>query len=79
MLWNHRLPGLWLAFRHLPTSRLLVVLAALVLLGGPASAATIKESTHSFKVEEKTIAMECFAPAARDRIQRSCCCTVRRG
>ena len=64
MLWKHRLPPLGLVGRRLPAARLLVVLAALVLVGAPASAETIKESTHSFKVEDRTIAMDCFAPDA---------------
>lgn len=62
MLWKHQLPPLGLVGRRLLAARLLVVLAALVLVGAPAGAETIKESAHCFTVGDKAIAMDCFAP-----------------
>ena len=63
MLCNQRFSTSWSAGRPLPAARLLIVLSVVVLLGAPASARTIQESTHSFCLEGQRIAMQCFAPA----------------
>jgi carboxymethylenebutenolidase len=44
-----------------------IVLAALALSGSPAPAEPIKESTRSFKVDDKTITMDCIAPGVAGR------------
>ena len=63
MLCNQRFPTSWSTGRPLPAARLLIGLSVVVLLGTPASARTIQESTHSFCLEGQRIAMQCFAPA----------------
>jgi dienelactone hydrolase len=56
------------SFRRRPLSAWLpIVLAALALSGSPAGAETIEESKRPFKVDDKTITMDCFTPGAAGR------------
>ncbi len=66
MSWIQRLP--LSSSLHCPLSAWLpIILVALALSGSPAGAETIEESTRSFKVDDKTITMDCFAPGGEGR------------
>src|SRR5215471_3349240 len=66
MPWNQQMPQSSFLYRPL-SAGLPIALAALALLGSPAAAETIKESTRSFTVDGKAIVMECFAPDKEGR------------
>jgi carboxymethylenebutenolidase len=62
MFHNYRLARFEMADWLFPPARFLAALLALALLWVRASADTIGESSHSFKVADKTIGMSCLAP-----------------
>jgi dienelactone hydrolase len=66
MPWNQRIPLSSFWCRPL-SAGLPIVLAVLALSVSPAGAETIEESKRSFKVGDKTITMDCFAPGAAGR------------